>query len=74
MPDGLYRPYFHGELVAEYRKSVASRKSSANGVEAQNHMEKIEEYVEPGTIHTYNLLHATRMIRLIMISNHQTAW
>lgn len=55
MPDGLYRPYFHGELVAEYRKSVASnggRKSSSktNDVEAQNHVEQTEEYVEPGII------------------------
>lgn len=49
MPDGLYRPYFHGELVAEYRKSVASRKPSVNGLEAQNYINEIEEYVEPGT-------------------------
>ncbi|KAL6440980.1 hypothetical protein ACFW04_003393 [Cataglyphis niger] len=56
MSDGLYRPYFHGELVAEYRKkSVASnggRKSSSktNDVEAaQNHVEQAEEYVEPDT-------------------------
>jgi len=49
MPDGLYRPYFHGELVAEYRKSVASRKPSVNGLEAQNHIKEIEEYVEPDT-------------------------
>ncbi|KYN26792.1 Sodium/potassium/calcium exchanger 3 [Trachymyrmex cornetzi] len=48
MPDGLYRPYFHGELVVEYRRSVASRKSSVN-VEAQNDVENIEEYVEPDT-------------------------
>lgn len=45
MPDGLYRPYFHGELVVEYRKSIANRKPSTNGLEAQNH---VEEYVEPG--------------------------
>ncbi|XP_018399172.1 PREDICTED: sodium/potassium/calcium exchanger 4-like [Cyphomyrmex costatus] len=49
MPDGLYRPYFHGELVVEYRKSIASQKPSIIGVEAQNPMEKIEEYVEPDT-------------------------
>lgn len=49
MPDGLYRPYFHGELVAEYRKSIAKRKPSVNSVETQNHVEKIEEYVEPDT-------------------------
>ncbi|XP_018304322.1 sodium/potassium/calcium exchanger 3 [Mycetomoellerius zeteki] len=49
MPDGLYRPYFHGELVVEYRRSVASRKSSVAGVEAQTHVENIEEYVEPDT-------------------------
>lgn len=54
-PDGLYRPYFHGELVVEYRKSIASRKPSANAVEAQNHVEEIEEYVEPGTTYVRNL-------------------
>lgn len=50
MPDGLYRPYFHGELVAEYRKSIANRKPSINGVEAQSHVKEshVEEYVEPG--------------------------
>ncbi|XP_014489037.1 PREDICTED: sodium/potassium/calcium exchanger 3-like [Dinoponera quadriceps] len=54
MIDGLYRPYFHGELVAEYRrKSVTSngaRKPSADrGAEAQSHVETAEEYVEPDT-------------------------
>ncbi|KMQ94608.1 sodium potassium calcium exchanger 4-like protein [Lasius niger] len=54
MPDGLYRPYFHGELVAEYRKkSVASnsgrKSSSANDVETPNHVEQADEYVEPDT-------------------------
>ncbi|KAL6254190.1 hypothetical protein P5V15_014812 [Pogonomyrmex californicus] len=49
MPDGLYRPYFHGELVAEYRKSVASRNPSTNRIEAQDHVAKVEEYVEPDT-------------------------
>jgi len=52
MSDGLYRPYFHGELVAEYRKSIRrknSRKSSINNVEAQNQVEQAEEkYIEPG--------------------------
>lgn len=56
MSDGLYRPYFHGELVAEYRKSLrskSSRKPPANGVEAQRYPEEQadEEYVEPGTRH-----------------------
>ncbi|XP_072753160.1 sodium/potassium/calcium exchanger 4 isoform X2 [Anoplolepis gracilipes] len=54
MPDGMYKPYFHGELVAEYRKSVVSngghKSSSANDVETQNHVEQTsEEYVEPDT-------------------------
>ncbi|XP_011877017.1 PREDICTED: sodium/potassium/calcium exchanger 3-like [Vollenhovia emeryi] len=50
MPDGLYRPYFHGELVAEYRKSIANRKPPTNGsIEAQNRVQQIEEYVEPDT-------------------------
>jgi len=55
MSDGLYRPYFHGELVAEYRKSIASRKPSTSGAEAQNHIEKIEDYVEPGITCVRNL-------------------
>ncbi|GAB1866614.1 Sodium/potassium/calcium exchanger 5 [Camponotus japonicus] len=52
MPAGLYRPYFHGELVVEYRKSVVSngcKSSSVNDVEMQNHVEQVEEYVEPDT-------------------------
>jgi hypothetical protein len=52
MSDGLYRPYFHGELVAEYRKSIRrnnSRKLSINNVEAQKQVEQVkEEYIEPG--------------------------
>lgn len=53
MPAGLYRPYFHGELVAEYRKSVVNngrKSSSVNDIEMQNHVEQVEEYVEPGII------------------------
>ncbi|XP_071553844.1 sodium/potassium/calcium exchanger 3 [Temnothorax nylanderi] len=50
MPDGLYRPYFHGELVVEYhRRSIANRKPSANDIETQNQVKEIEEYVEPDT-------------------------
>ncbi|KAL0118745.1 hypothetical protein PUN28_009427 [Cardiocondyla obscurior] len=50
MPDGLYRPYFHGELVMEYRrKSVVNRKTSVNNIEAQTHETEIEDYVEPDT-------------------------
>lgn len=51
MPDGLYRPFFHGELVAEYRKSVASngaRKFSVHGTDAENRMAPVADYVEPG--------------------------
>lgn len=58
MPDGLYRPYFHGELVAEYRKkSIAGnngvQKPPINGAEparaeAPTSAEPVEEYVEPG--------------------------
>ncbi|EFN77187.1 sodium/potassium/calcium exchanger 4 [Harpegnathos saltator] len=54
MTDGLYRPYFHGELVAEYRKksltSNAVHKTSTDcAVEAQNHVKMTEEYIEPNT-------------------------
>ncbi|XP_077278802.1 sodium/potassium/calcium exchanger 3 isoform X1 [Temnothorax americanus] len=50
MPDGLYRPYFHGELVVEYhRRSIANRKPSANDIETQSHVKEVEEYVEPDT-------------------------
>lgn len=76
MPDGLYRPYFHGELVVEYRKSIASRKPSINDLEAQNHIQ--EEYQEPGTLRTRNLCY-TQPERLdligyyVTISNRQTA-
>lgn len=56
MSNGLYRPYFHGELVAEYRKSTRRNGTQkpptndveANSVQTQNHVEQVEEYVEPG--------------------------
>ncbi|XP_046743569.1 sodium/potassium/calcium exchanger 4-like [Diprion similis] len=52
---GTYRPYFHGELVIEYRHSVSVRtsmaKSQTNGfpIKAMEAAEPVEEYVEPGT-------------------------
>jgi len=54
MSNGFYRPYFHGELVAAYRKSIrfnGTQKPPVNDVEANNvhnHVEQVEEYVEPG--------------------------
>lgn len=52
--NGFYRPYFHGELVAEYRRksftnSGAQKAPTDHGVEAQNHVETADGYVEPGT-------------------------
>ncbi|XP_029166834.1 sodium/potassium/calcium exchanger 4-like isoform X2 [Nylanderia fulva] len=53
MPDGSYRPYFHGELVAEYRKKSLTSNSgrkSISDVETPNQIvEQAEEYVEPDT-------------------------
>lgn len=73
MSDGQYKPYFHGELVTEYKKSVANnkaRKLSANGVEAQNHIEQVEEYVEPGIAHSrfFTTRHDMQPIHVIIDS------
>ncbi|XP_046422704.1 sodium/potassium/calcium exchanger 4-like [Neodiprion fabricii] len=52
---GTYRPYFHGELVIEYRHSLSVRTSMAkpptNGISIKviEAAEPVEEYVEPGT-------------------------
>jgi hypothetical protein len=56
MSNGLYRPYFHGELVVEYRKSIKLKHTQepptndveVNSVQTQNHVEQVEKYVEPG--------------------------
>lgn len=53
MPEGMYRPYFHTELISEYRKSLTkSRKPSTKpipgAVESQD-LEDLEEYKEPDT-------------------------
>lgn len=64
MPDGLYRPYFHGELVAEYRKkSVTSNggRKSISDVETPNQIvEQAEEYVEPGIYIRESIVHFTK--------------
>lgn len=50
---GTYRPYFHGELVAEYRNSISrasKAKAPTNGqtIKAIEAEEPVEEYQEPG--------------------------
>ncbi|XP_066584447.1 sodium/potassium/calcium exchanger 4-like [Prorops nasuta] len=54
MPEGLYRPYFHGELIIDYKRKSSARKSiKANGklndLEKQESIESLEDYVEPDT-------------------------
>ncbi|XP_033211118.1 sodium/potassium/calcium exchanger 4-like [Belonocnema kinseyi] len=53
MPHGTYKPFFHGELVIEYRNSlakVANLKAAVNGEVPPNFKEALEIYVEPETI------------------------
>lgn len=51
MPSGVYRPFVHGELSIEYRKSLQSsrRKDADNGVTQNGNIEeKVDEYIAPG--------------------------
>lgn len=51
MPHGTYKPFFHGELVIEYRNSlvkVANLKAAVNGEVPPSFKEALEVYVEPG--------------------------
>lgn len=51
MPHGTYKPFFHGELVIEYRNSLvktANFKAVVNGEIPHSLKEPLEVYVEPG--------------------------
>ena len=48
MPFGTYKPYFHGELVTEYRNSLSKIKAQSNGDATVNHNGNLEVYEEPG--------------------------
>ncbi|XP_051166371.1 sodium/potassium/calcium exchanger 4-like [Leptopilina boulardi] len=55
MPHGTYKPFFHGELVIEYRNSLVKNnnfKAAVNG-EISNFKEPLEVYIEPETIFTW---------------------
>lgn len=55
MPHGTYKPFFHGELVIEYRNSLvktANFKAVVNGEIPHSLKEPLEVYVEPETIFT----------------------
>lgn len=50
MSHGIYKPFFHGELVIEYRNSLvktANYKAAVNG-EISPNFKELEVYVEPG--------------------------
>lgn len=53
MVHGMYKPYVHGELIAEYRKSItkmAEQKSNNKSPEeSQEKSNELVDYVEPGT-------------------------
>ncbi|XP_011499735.1 PREDICTED: sodium/potassium/calcium exchanger 4-like [Ceratosolen solmsi marchali] len=50
MPFGTYKPYFHGELVTEYRNSISKIKAQSKQESGVNHVPTFEVYKEPDTI------------------------
>ena len=51
MPQGIYRPFIHGELLVTYRNSLAKNanlKAAVNGEVNPDIKEALEIYVEPG--------------------------
>ncbi|XP_014204826.1 sodium/potassium/calcium exchanger 4-like [Copidosoma floridanum] len=54
MPFGTYKPYFHGELVTEYRNSLRKLKARSNGEAGADYLTPIPEvYKEPETIFSW---------------------
>ncbi|KAG7201482.1 hypothetical protein KM043_004241 [Ampulex compressa] len=49
MSAGLYRPYFHSELIAEYRKSLTINNIKPSVGEQESCEDFTEEYTEPDT-------------------------
>ncbi|XP_015116098.1 sodium/potassium/calcium exchanger 4 [Diachasma alloeum] len=51
MPTGSYKPFVHGDLVVEYRKSIQhiKRKEMEEGKSYSSCPEKFDEYVEPAS-------------------------
>lgn len=47
MPFGTYKPYFHGELVTEYRNSLSKIKAQSNGETGKGPAPDLEVYTEP---------------------------
>jgi hypothetical protein len=48
MPFGTYKPYFHGELVTEYRNSISKIKAQSKQESGLNNIPTLEVYKEPG--------------------------
>lgn len=51
MTFGTYRPYFHGELVAEYRNSMSQSTNLKPGIIVETSttiVKEVDVYVEPG--------------------------
>ncbi|XP_044014574.1 sodium/potassium/calcium exchanger 3-like isoform X2 [Aphidius gifuensis] len=52
IPSGVYRPFVHGELSIEYRKSLQLSKKIDSSILSQNgnnNSEKIDDFIEPET-------------------------
>ncbi|XP_011313875.1 sodium/potassium/calcium exchanger 4-like [Fopius arisanus] len=51
MPSGSYKPFVHGDLVIEYRKSIqhVKRKEMEEGKSCDKCTENVEEYIEPAS-------------------------
>lgn len=55
MSNGIYRPWIHGELVMEYKKSLTKMNQPPATVNGENQLKstnsinsEVEEYQEPG--------------------------
>lgn len=62
MPFGTYKPYFHGELVTEYRNSLSKIKAQSNGKAGVNPKPILEVYTEPGELYITHLLLSVRFM------------
>lgn len=70
MSNGIYRPWIHGELVMEYKKSLTKMSHPPATVNGESQLKstassEVEEYQEPGELFERFLL----LLLLLPITN-----